>query len=120
MTTRHDVHKALRTNFDYLCARVDGDAVKMANALVGKGYMSGEAQVTAMLRYKPANHPLLAKKLFINREDQSVREIAPAPHYRKGMSSSADVVWTKRLVGDTSTYSVPKNVFKTKYEEVMA
>ena len=119
MTTRHDVHQALRTNFDYLCARVDGDAVKMATVLTEKGYMSGEAQVVAMLRYKPANHPLLSKKLFINREDQSVREIAPTPTFRRGMRTIADVVWTKRLVGDTSTYSISREVFEATYEAVM-
>ena len=116
MATRHDVHQALRTNFDYLCARVDGDAVKMATVLTEKGYMSGEAQVVAMLRYKPVN----TKKLFINREDQSVREIAPTPTFRRGMRTIADVVWTKRLVGDTSTYSVSREVFEATYEAVMA
>lgn len=116
MTTRHDVHKALRTNFEYLCALIDDDAVKMATVLANNGYMSGDSQVTAMLRYKPVN----TKKLFIDREDQSVREIAPTPTFRRGMRTIADVVWTKRLVGDTSTYSISREVFESKYEEVMA
>lgn len=116
MATRHDVHQALRTNFEYLCALIDDDAVKMATVLTEKGYMSGEAQVVAMLRYKPVK----AKKLYICRENQNVREIAPTPTFRRGMRTIADVVWTKRLVGDTSTYSVSREVFETKYEEVMA